>query len=314
MIRLKLWILASVLVVLMVTAGAIHAGLFSENQYGTDRDKSLSALENLRQQYASINSIHIVANAKIVVYGQKFAVGDGSFEYWAEGTRYRVKCRTDKQLKLSSDVDIAYNGERFQFLDLASGILSYRSTDDFRSYAALPNPLFLPVDFMSHSDDECRLCSLRLSDMKFNNERWNSRARALRVMARDYDTKDGMITDLEMPGGTFKKTPFKLRVRMQGSDEERSLPSQIERIDSAGRVRASISFKSIVENDSLRLPREMLIKVFDEKGNLTFRLEYLVTLLEINQPLDKKTFTIDFDDAEGVWDSDAKKFIKEKRP
>ena len=310
----KTWTPALFSIVLSVAAGTVYAAWFSQQSGRSNRDKSVKALENLRSKYASINSVHVVADAKIIVYGSNFAVGRGSFEYWAEGSRYRVKCSTDKQLRLNSDVDIAYNGERFQFLDRAAGTLSYGSIDDFRSHAALPNPFFLPVDFLSRSDDECGLCRLRLVDMKSNNERWNSRAQALEVKAARHDSSNNVVTELEMPGGIVQKTPFHIRMTMYGRDEETAWPLQIERIDSKQRVRASVSFKDFMKNSPISLPRDITVTVFDEKGNLTFRLEYLVKLLEINRPLKNDTFTISFDDAEGVWDSDNRRFVKERQP
>jgi hypothetical protein len=309
----KTWAPAVLLIVLLIAAGTIYAAWVSQEHNRLNKDKSVAALENLRLMYSSVNSVHIVADAKITVYGGNFAIGRGSFEYWAEGARYRIKCSTDKQLKLNSDVDIAYNGERFQFFDVAAGTLSYRSTDDFRSHAALPNPFFLPVDFLSRSDDDCRLCRLRLSDMKSDNERWSRRAQALEKKAERHDSNNNVVTELEMPGGTTQRTPFNLRITMSGPDEETAWPSQIERIDSNRRVRASVSFKDFMENGPLRLPRDITVTVFDEKGNLTFRLEYAVKLLEINRRLQNDVFTISFDDAESVWDSDGRRFVQEKR-
>lgn len=302
------------LIVLLIAAGTIYAAWVSQEHNRLNKDKSVKALENLRRKYASVDSVHIVADAKITVYGGNFATGRGSFEYWAEGVRYRIKCSTDKQLKLSSDVDIAYNGERFQFFDVAAGTLSYSSIDDFRSHAALPNPFFLPVDFLSRSDDDCRLCRLRLSDMKSDSERWSRRAQALEKKAERYDTSNNVVTELEMPGGTTQKTPFNLRITMSGPDEETAWPSQIERIDPNRRVRASVSFKDFMENSPLRLPRDITVTVFDEIGNLSFRLEYAVKLLEVNRPVDNETFTLSFDNAEGVWDSDKMRFVKERHP
>jgi hypothetical protein len=158
------------MVALSITAATIYGKLTSQKQNESKSEKSASSLENLRRKYAEINSVHIAADAKIALYGSKFTVGLGSFEYWAQGNRYRYSCRTDKSLKLATDLDVAYNGERFQFLDLRAGTLSYRSLDEVRSTAALPNPLFLPVEYLSKEDDDCVLCRLRLSDMKSNDD------------------------------------------------------------------------------------------------------------------------------------------------
>ncbi|HEV7798214.1 MAG TPA: hypothetical protein VGO73_08670 [Pyrinomonadaceae bacterium] len=311
-IRWKLWAPFLLLAVVSITTATIDGKLVPQKKFVLTSEKSLSSLENLRRRYAEVNSVHLVADAKIVLYGVNFAVGLGSFEYWEQDKQYRYKCRTDRSLKLATDVDVAYNGERFQFLDLRSGTLSYRSSDDFRSIAALPNPLFLPVEYLSKEDDDCGLCRLRLSELKSENERWASRARALELKVRQYDS-NGVITDLEMPGGTIQKHLFKIRLRMKGKAEENTWPSEIDKIDQDGHVLASVVFNNFMDNSMLPVPRDTSITVFDDKGNLALRLEYTVKLLEINQRLQNDVFNISFDDAESVWDSDGKKFVKEKR-
>src|ERR671938_95935 len=74
------------------------------------REKSIRALEQLRSKYAAINSVHLLADAKITLYGVN---GTGTFEYWAEGDRYKIKCRTDKHLGFKTDMDVSYDGRRF---------------------------------------------------------------------------------------------------------------------------------------------------------------------------------------------------------
>jgi hypothetical protein len=276
------------------------------------KEKSVQALDQLRGKYAAINSVHLVADAKVSIYGVN---GTGTFEYWAEDKRYKIKSHTDKHLGFKTDVDVAYDGKRFHYFDRGSGILSYRKQDEITSQAALPNPLFLPVDYLSNDDDDCPLCALRLLDLKSQNVRWDNRARDLEVKSKRQDTKTGeIISDVEMPGGKSDKRSFKLRVRMSGPAEENVRPIQIERIASDGKVILSLTFDDFMQNSLVPHPRRISINAFDNEGNLALKLEYTVRTLEINQPIDRSTFTINFDEAEGVWDSDEKRFVKEKPP
>jgi hypothetical protein len=48
---------------------------------------------------------------------------------------------------------MAYDGKRFYFLDRETAMLSYRQSDEAKSHVALPNPLFLPLDFISDDDE-----------------------------------------------------------------------------------------------------------------------------------------------------------------
>lgn len=312
-IRWQLWAFAAVLVVASIASATIYGALISLKQNASSNEKPLMALEKLRRKYAAIGSVHIIADAKITIYGEDSRVGFGTFEYWAQGDKYRIKCRTDPKLELNTDLDFGYNGERFHFFDQRAGTLSYGSTDDFRSHAALPNPLFLPVDYLSNDDDDCRLCKLRLSDTKSDKGRWSTRAPALEVKAKRHDGSS-VVTDVEMPGGKMKGRPFKLRIRMEGPDEENAKPLQIDRVGPEGQVLVTISFNNFMENKSLPLPRDIVITVFNDKGGLALQLEYAVKLLELNKRLDNETFIISFDDAEAVWDSDGRRFVKEKKP
>lgn len=308
---LKYWVPASIIIATFAAA-TIYGELFSQRQNGLNREKPLLALDRLKQKYATVSSLHLIANAKIALYGENFAAGSGTFEYWAQGDHYRVKCRTDKHLKLSTDLDVAYNGERLQFLDERSGILSYRSEDDVRSHAALPNPLFLLVDYLSNDDDDCVLCRIRLTDLKSDNPRWKTRSQSLEVKGNRRDSNNRVITDLEIPSGKLNGQALKLRIKMSGNDEENALPSHIERLRADGQIVTSVEFMSFMENTPLPVPRDLVILAFDEKGKLALRVEYTVTHFEINKPIPSEVFTMGFDKADGVWDSDNKKFVKEK--
>ncbi|MFN2453834.1 MAG: hypothetical protein ABR577_06395 [Pyrinomonadaceae bacterium] len=307
-------ILAAVTILSVAAATVFILFTSADTKVKGNKDKSVRALEGLRAKYASINSVHLTADANIALFGSNFRAGTGTFEYWAEGNRYRIKCHTDKHLGFKTDLDISYDGKRFCFFDRGSGILSYRQKDDLRSQIALPNPLFLPVDYLSIDDDECPLCVLRLSDVKSQSSRWNSRATALEVRSQRRDVNTGdLISDLEMPGGKINGQPFKLRVRLAGPSEDDARPAQIERVAPDGRIMASIAFNESMQNSSIQLPRRISINAFDDKGNPALRLEYTVKTIEVNQPIDDSTFIISSDDAEGVWDSDGNRFVKEKK-
>jgi hypothetical protein len=276
-----------------------------------EADAAARGLDKLREKYAAVESVHLSADVKLAVYGADFRVGSGAYEYWAQGDRYRIKSRTDSQLGLKTDYDIAYDGKRFYLLDHSMAVLSYRRKDEPRSVAALPNPLFLPVDYLSSDDDDCPLCSLRLPDFKSENGRWKSRAAGLQVRPPHPGGADGEVV-AEMPGGKVNHRQFKLRVRMSRQGDGTVRPTLIERVDADGRIMASITFGNFAESALGQFPRGIVIKAFDDDGSLTLQAEFNVKALEVNSPLDQGVFSISFDEAESVWDSDEKRFVKEK--
>ncbi len=272
-------------------------------------------LEEMRQRYAAIRSVHMIADAQITLYGENFRIGKGSYEYWAEGDRYKIKCHSDKHLGFLSDVDIAYDGSQFYHLDRASRILSYQQQDVSKTISALPNPLFLPVNFLSIEGDDCRFCGLRMTDFKSYNARWRDRAARVEIKSQRREPNSGHdLTDLEMPGETKSKRAVKMQLRVADTGDGRIRTTRIDEIGPDGKVLTSLTFDNFFATALGEFPRTINVEVFDERSNILVRMIYFVKTLEIDQAFEKKVFAISFEEAETVWDSDGKKLVKAKPP
>jgi len=277
--------------------------------------KSIEKLEGQRKKYSNLRSVHIVADAQITLFGANFRVGNGSYEYWAEGNLYKMKCLADPNLGFLTDVDVSYDGKRFYFFDHASGILSFQQQDVSKTTGALPNPLFMPVDFLSTDDDDCPFCALRMTDFKSLSARWEDRASRIELNSQGRDeTKGYALTDFEMPGGTKAKRAFKFRVREAETGDGGVRTTRIDRDGLDGKLLTSMTFDNFMPTALGEFPRTISSEGFDENSNLIFRMVYTVNKLEINQRTEERVFAIDYDEAERVWDSDARKLVKEKRP
>ncbi|HLL69890.1 MAG TPA: hypothetical protein VK363_00570 [Pyrinomonadaceae bacterium] len=299
--------LSATIATLIVLASSARIGT------GADKEKAVRSLERMREKYVAVKSVHLVADVKLTLYGSDFRTGSGTFEYWAEGERYKIKSRTDKHLGLKSDSDAAYDGKRYYFLDPKLKVLSYQQKDVPKTFAALPNPLFLPVDYLSDEDDDCVLCAPRLSDFKTENVRVSNRIKSLLVKSEQRDQNTGeLVRDIEMPGGKTNNQAIHLALRMLEVNEERVRPLHIKRITPDGKVISSLSFADFTRNALGDFPRAITVRAFDEKGDLALLAEFIVRTLEVNEPLASNTFTISFDEAESVWDSDGRTFVKEK--
>lgn len=313
-VHLIVALISSLAATLVVWAAVRNSGpeYFTASQTET---KYGDKLEELRQRYATIRSVHIVADAQITLYGSNFRVGKGSYEYWAEGDRYKIKCRSDRHLGFLPDVDIAYDGKQFYHLDRASGILSYQQQDISKTIGALPNPLFLPVSFLSIEDDDCLFCALRWTDFKSHNTTWHNRYLQTKVKSRVKDGSKGLIsTDLEMPGGTKAKRPFKIHMRVADTADGKAHPTRIDQVGLDGKLLTSMTFDNFLPTALGEFPRTISLDVFDEESKILVRMIYSVKTLEIDQPPEKNVFSINFEEAETVWDSDGRRLVKEKRP
>lgn len=277
------------------------------------KEKAVRSLERMREKYSAVRSVHLAADVKITIYGKDFRTGSGTYEYWAEGDRYRIKSRTDKHLGLKSDSDAAYDGKRYYFLDTRLKVLSYQQKDVPRTFTALPNPLFLPIDYLSNDDDDCALCALRLTDFKTEDARSSHRVKSLAKKSEQRDdTTGGIVSELEMPGGKTERRAFRLSVRTLEANEGHVRPLQINRVGANDKVLSSLSFTNFTPSVLGDFPRTMSVKVFDHEGNLAMQAEFIVRTLELNEPIENSIFTIGFDEAEAVLDSDGKIFVKEK--
>ena len=277
------------------------------------KEKAVRSLERVREKYSAVRSVHLVADFKMTIYGDDFRTGSGSYEYWAEGDRYRTKSRTDRHLGLKTDYDVAYDGKRYYLLDARLNVLSYQQKDVPRTFTALPNPLFLPVDYLSNDDDDCALCTLRLTDFKTEDARLSQRVKSLmKKSERRDDSTGGIVSELEISGGKTNQRAFRHSVRTLEANEGQVRPLQINRVADNEKVLTSLSFANFTPSVLGDFPRTISIKAFDEAGNLAMQAEFTVKTLELNEPIESSIFTIGFGEAEAVWDSDGKIFVKEK--
>ena len=277
--------------------------------------KSARDLEDLRQKYSRVRSVHVIASAKIIIYQSPRREGIGSFEYWADGDRYRINCRTDLQLGLQTDTDLAYDGGRFYYLDRQTKVLSYRKLDEEKSFSALPNPFFLPVDFLSNDNDECVFCKLRLKDFRSTSARWELQKGKISIRSKRKEPGAQLeSTELEIPGDVIDKKASKFRLRLDAKANGIGQLTKIERMQPDGKLLTSLMFSNFIPTAAGDFPRSIKIQVFDDQSAVVMEVDYTIQKIEIDQPLDPSIFTIKTDEAEGVWDSDEKKFIKEKPP
>src|SRR6266567_8813613 len=145
------------------------------------KSEGSNPLESLIR-YSKLRSIHFIAHAAIWVVPHDDQVrGTGEFEFWAAADRYRVRCVTSRQLGLASDLEIAFDGDRWQMFEHEHGLLALKKGDNPMMVLALPNPLFLPLDFLSLQTDTCPICAVRLTDLQ-DPSFWSRRTQTARLI------------------------------------------------------------------------------------------------------------------------------------
>lgn len=169
-----------------------------------DQPSPVEALEVLRQRYARVRSVYLRATAEVTTYGEPvdgiypvLRVAAGSYEYWAQGDKYRLRSQVDKAAGLAMDTEVAWDGEFHQMLQIRPDVLSLRRGTPLGTFANLPNPFLAPVEFLTEQTDECRpLCTLRLSQLR-EERRWREARSAFeRAQLRNHGVMAKIISPL----------------------------------------------------------------------------------------------------------------------
>jgi hypothetical protein len=264
--------------------------------------------EALRTRYARIRSIHLVAQAHPWVAfeeGRPTASGKIYFEYWADGDRYRLKCHSDRGLGLMGDMEIAFDGTDWQMLDVPGSTLHISKQESRQMPVACPNPLFMPLDFLSPDGDDCKACGTRLSDLA-DVTRWTSFNREARKMTKTAGHATYEITG-QLSGGARKSYLVEF-TRASGA----SVVSSLMRLHPGGRKDVELLVEDFRTPDPAvgPLPVRMTVKAFDEKGRMIMSGPWRIDTLEVNRPIEEGVFTIDWKGINLIWDIDARMFVK----
>jgi len=107
-----------------------------------------------------------------------------------------------------------------------------------------------------------------------------------------------------------KSSKFRLQLTAAGNGVSR--PTKIERLRPDDRALTSIVLNDYISTVAGDFPRRIQVKAFDDQSTMLMQVDYYIEKLEVNQPIDPSVFAIMNDEAQGVWDSNEKKFIKEK--
>lgn len=282
-------------------------------------DKHFQALDKFRKDFASIETVHFLATAQISLNaGSEQITGEGQIEYWAQGNRYRINCKISDNLKkagLVRNLDMAFDGNRFYFLDYQSEILSFGQQEPSYSILALPNPFFLPLDFISSDDDNCENCRLKLSDIKNPPAIWAERSKSITEIS-SATISGKKMSEIRMPGGKLQQKQYEFRIKLAGNTEENSYPKQIDKVALDGKKLVSLTFSDFTQpaNNSLKIPKLISIDAFDESGKAAMKTVFTFREIEINQPIKESHFQISPSEAKQLWDSDRRKFVSEMSP
>lgn len=275
----------------------------------------VSSLEKLRGEYANVKTVEMEANVAIEIIKSNSTVsGTGRVNYVAQDNKYKYICSISDNLQdegLMRNVDVLFNGARLYFYDRESKIVSFQASEEVRLPSALPNPFFLPIEFLGNDDDSCEGCKMRLQDVKMP-VRWAKRVSSISEISTE--TGNGITYSvIQMPGGDLNKIPYNYRIRLVGESTDKLQPISIARVKENGipLVEVLLSDLRTVQGINAKIPYIVEVGARDETGRLTLKAVFTITNLKINQTLGDTLLAPNFAGSERYWDSDAKSFVEQ---
>ncbi len=289
-------------------------------------------------RYSRIHSVHLIAHATISMGAHDdypAQRGKGEVEFWADGERYRLRCVSPQYMGLAADVDVAFDGEHKQWFDRETGFLRVRKGDDSKTRSSIPNPFFLPVDFLNRETDSCLFCTVRLVDIQDKVFR-DARLRTARPSPQVNAQAKSEMPEYDVDGPVYMGNRLTYRVGL-GTAMGATIPVRLTRFNSDG-SRADVVFSNFsavsvntgpskvhnaatdasgssqVIDDVGPLPLKIEWASYDHEGNNLANVIYTIDLIEVNRGVPTDVFTISQEQAKVVWDSDAGAFTKHYNP
>jgi hypothetical protein len=281
----------------------------------TNNEIYLNRIENIRSEYAKIKSVEMESTVAIeLVNGENIIKGNGKIRYIAQGNKYKYKVSVSENLEkagLMRNLDIAYDGNRYFMLDHQARVLSFQTQEDLKLSVALPNPFLLPLDFMSKDDDSCINCKLRLIDVR-NPTTWVSRSNSIREILSDVN-EIGVHKLIAADGGTIQGIPFDYRIRFLGESVSSMKINSLSRNKKDGRMLTDTIFSGYknYEGYNVQFPYTIEVASYSEEGFFQLKAKFTIDRLVLDDDFKPQAFTISYDEAEKVWDSDAKVLVKD---
>jgi hypothetical protein len=262
----------------------------------------------LLRTFAGYQSAHLKARIKITPAGGLAHPSVSPYEYWAKGAFFKLHSPIDPRLGLSEVTDVAFNGQIWQVA--IHGGLETTLTIEGRDHPAmptfLPNPLFLPLWFLSPEDSElCPLCELRLSDLA---QLQNSR-QALLASAKPPPAGGGGTapTSFEVTGGRAYEQNVQFKVSLD----------QAGRVTTIKRSEGGILLDMLTLSDyqtagtaPFEFPRRLTLARNSAAGAPWLTVDYFIDAVEFGAAVSGDDLMIPTTSVDAAWDNDEKAWLK----
>lgn len=281
---------ASVLLLITLLLVGFSAAVVGSPQCCGDSnlsDASRANLEELIGFFAEMESVHMEAIVRVVIPGRngnEDTSANGTFSFWEEDGRFRIESEVDPRLGLAPNMEFAFDGVHYQSLLTEDSTLSIYSEDLHQYPTAVPNPLFLLVDFLTPDQSTCPTCALFLKDF-MNESTWFARL----DNARESAAKSG---GREVFVASDPKNENRVIYRITFTDAKLL---KVDRLNADGLRLASLDFhnyRPVKEGDGPLFPRSITMRSFAADGAVAAKIVYEIETLEVDHPIALDVFSI----------------------
>jgi hypothetical protein len=229
---------------------------------------------------------------------EEFSNGEATLTYWASGDKYRIEFEADPSLKLWDRV-VAFDGEKFQvfYKDGDGGTIHIYKGDWAADDIPATNLLFLPFTYLRPDSDTCAWCKVRFSWIR--KMEWLPETRKLRVNGSGEIITNSFIR--EGVDGNFYNVSF----------NNIGLPGTIELSNSENETLEKFVIKQYEVVENIPFAKHAEYYAFsNEMDGPAIHISYHTSEIRINSTFSDSLFTINFDEANTVWDVESKSFLK----
>lgn len=273
-------------------------------------------LEDLVVPLSRLSSVQMHAKVRITVFGETGpSSGEAEISYAASGDKFRYEAVIPPELEkagLMRSLSVAWDGEKRYLWDPSADVVSISKENSTNDPTAIPNAFFLPLEFLNVRGQNCPGCRIGLSDLANIT---HLRSRIEQGSLVQTEKQDGIVHYLySTDGGNINGRPIKYLTRVI-KGEKGSQINSISILDVENNPLGELVFGDFRWDDNAKssFPYEVSMIARDEKGGPALLSVFRISSLSFNEEIDVRSFAVGMKEAGNVWDSDAKKFLREKK-
>jgi hypothetical protein len=281
-----------------------------------DSEDARRALEAVVASFGRITSVQMNAKARVTIFRDADPItGVAEIHYKAAGEKFRddvvVPAELEK-LGLMRSLSIGWDGEKHYLWDPSGDVLSISKEPQMNDPTAIPNPVFLPLEFLNVRGTGCPGCRIRLSDLADHALLLTRIEQGALVQA---EKQDGMGHYLyRTNGGDINGKPIHYLTRVI-TGERGTKVNSISILDADDNALGELILGDFRWDELINanIPNEITMLARDAIGKPQLLSVFRIDSCIFNEAIDSGSFSVGTKEAGNVWDSDTKTFLREKK-